>query len=150
MVRWCLVMVLVAAMVAGAAARLTFIATFPVAGRKYKLQNQPMDLSLGVVCPDANPSTVAFCRAGQKVKIVGNFAAPDLGVCDPNVNPYTLAPTSVVTYEQYGDQVVFRISDRVPAAFRCLLLNYGKKVCVGLSSQRYGVSTLTDYGPANC
>lgn len=124
--------------------------SFEVKGRKFKLQNRPLSPGEGVVCPEGNPSsTVTFCNVGSKVKIFGNFAAADLGVCDPSVNPYTLPAGALVPYEQYDDIVVLRPEGRVPSAFRVMVLG-GKNIALGLSGQRYGVSTFVDAGPANC
>ncbi|KAG0600415.1 hypothetical protein M758_11G032100 [Ceratodon purpureus] len=145
-IRGLFVLVLVVAMVAGVTAGSRCIETFPLVGLKCKITNLPQAADLGVKCPEGNPSMVTFCKAGRTVTIVGNFAAPGLGVCDPNVNPYTLPANTVVKYEQYADQVFFRIPGRVSASFRCLLVS-GKKVCVGTSE---GVSYLTDCVPAGC
>lgn len=120
--------------------------TFPLKGRKYTVVNKPFDD--GVFCPEANPNKLVICNNGS-VTIVGNFAAADLGVCDPAINPYTLPANANVTYEQYADQVIFRIPGRVASAFRVFKLG-SKKVAVGLSSQRYGVSYLKDIGSSYC
>lgn len=123
------------------------ISTFPVKGRKYTVVNKPFDD--GVFCPEAHPNKLVICNNGS-VTIVGNFAAADLGVCDPAINPYTLPANANVTFEQYADQVIFRIPGRVASAFRVLNLDKSKKVAVGLSSQRYGVSYLKDIGSSYC
>lgn len=125
----------------------TCIRTFSVSGKKFKLQNSPV--TDGLVCPEGNPSTVTFCKNSNEVFIVGNFAAPDLGVCDPSINYYTIPAGTKVTYAQYADQVIIQVFDRVPSAFRVLKID-GKNIAIGLSSQRYGVSTMIDIGSANC
>ncbi len=131
-----------------AAASDTCISTFILQGRRYTIVNNPFPPGSGVFCPDAHPNSVVFCNNGA-VKVIGNFAAPNVGVCDPSINPYTLAPNANVTYEQYADQVIFRIPGVVPAAFRVLNVA-NKMVGVGLSGQLYGVSHFTDVGAAYC
>lgn len=121
--------------------------TFPVKGRKYTVVNKPFDD--GDFCPEASPNKLVICNNGS-VSIVGNFAGADLGVCDPAINPYTLPANANITFEQYADQVIFRIPGRVASAFRVLKLEDSKKVAVGLSSQRYGVSYLKDVGSSYC
>lgn len=121
--------------------------TFLVKGRTYTVVNKPFDD--GVFCPEANPNKLVICNNGS-VTIIGNFAAADLGVCDPAINPYTLPANANVTFEQYADQVIFRIPGRVASAFRVLKLDKSKKVAVGLSSQRYGISYLKDIGSSYC
>jgi len=144
-----LVAIVVDSVLAGSDDTCASISTFPVKGRKYTVVNKPFSADDGVFCPEAHPNKLVICNSGS-VTIVGNFAAADLGVCDPSINPYTLPANANVTFEQYADQVIFRIPGQVASAFRVLNLDNSKKVAVGLSGQLYGVSYLKDIGSSYC